>query len=137
MSEGQRIDKWLWFARFLKSRTLATTLAASGRIRLNGTAIAKAHALVKAGDVLTFPLGHNIRVIKVLDPGTRRGPAPEAQALYEDLSPPPPRTKGVTVVGGDPPQRDAGAGRPTKRERRALDDLMGDDGPGGNRRDED
>ena len=73
---------------------------------------AKAHQPVKAGDVLTFPLGHHIRVIKVLDPGIRRGPAPEAQALYEDLSPPPPRTKGVTVVGGDPPQRDVGAGRP-------------------------
>jgi ribosome-associated heat shock protein Hsp15 len=130
MSGSQRIDKWLWFARFLKSRSLATTLAASGRIRINGTVTAKAHQPVKAGDVLTFPLGHHIRVIKVLDPGIRRGPAPEAQALYEDLSPPPPRTKGVTVVGGDPPQRDVGAGRPTKRERRALDELMGDDGTG-------
>ena len=141
MSGSQRIDKWLWFARFLKSRSLATTLAARGRIRINGTVTAKAHQPVKAGDVLTFPLGHHIRVIKVLDPGTRRGPAPEAQALYEDLSPPPPRNQGtkggVTVVGGNPPQRDAGAGRPTKRERRALDELMGDDGPGNDRLGED
>ncbi|MBI2255806.1 MAG: RNA-binding S4 domain-containing protein [Proteobacteria bacterium] len=128
MSETQRIDKWLWFARFLKSRSLATTLAASGRLRLNGQLIAKAHQQVKAGDVLTFPLGPHIRVIKVLDPGTRRGPAPEAQSLYEDLSPPPPRQKrSEGAPDGLPPQRDAGAGRPTKRERRALDHLMNED----------
>lgn len=127
MSETQRIDKWLWFARFLKSRSLASTLAASGRLRVNGVVIAKAHYQVKAEDVLTFPLGHHIRVIKVLAPGSRRGPAPEAQALYEDLAPPQPRPKGVTVVTGDPPRRDVGSGRPTKRERRALDELMGDD----------
>ena len=76
MSESQRLDKWLWFARFLKSRSLATVLAASGRLRLNGQLVTKAHAQVKAGDVLTFPLGPHIRVIKVLDPGERRGPAP-------------------------------------------------------------
>ena len=128
MSETQRLDKWLWFARFLKSRSLATTLAASGRLRLNGSVIAKAHQQVKAGDVLTFPLGPHIRVIKVLNPGTRRGPAPEAQALYEDLSPPPPRpARAAPPMGGEPPQRDAGAGRPTKRDRRALDALMGDE----------
>ncbi|MDY0871796.1 RNA-binding S4 domain-containing protein [Dongia rigui] len=128
MSETQRIDKWLWFARFLKSRSLATTLAASGRLRLNGQLIAKAHQQVKAGDVLTFPLGPHIRVIKVLDPGTRRGPAPEAQTLYEDLSPPPPREKGAKAApDGAPPQREAGSGRPTKRERRALDHLMNED----------
>lgn len=126
MSETQRLDKWLWFARFLKSRSLATTLAASGKLRINGSIIAKAHQQVKAGDVLTFPLGHHIRVIKVLAPGSRRGPAPEAQALYEDLSPPPPRApRATSPTGGEPPQREAGTGRPTKRERRALDALMG------------
>jgi ribosome-associated heat shock protein Hsp15 len=130
MSDTQRIDKWLWYARFLKSRSLATVLATSGRLRANGTVIAKAHHQVRPGDVLTFPLGHHIRVIKILSPGVRRGPAPEAQALYEDLSPPPPRTKGVTVVMGSPPQRDAGAGRPTKRDRRAIDELIGDDAAG-------
>ncbi len=128
MSETQRIDKWLWFARFLKSRSLATVLAASGRLRLNGQLVTKAHAQVKAGDVLTFPLGPHIRVIKVLDPGERRGPAPEAQGLYEDLSPPPPREKRTDATpDGTPPQRDAGAGRPTKRERRAIDHLMSED----------
>lgn len=128
MSETQRIDKWLWFARFLKSRSLATTLAASGKLRLNGQLVTKAHAQVKPGDVLTFPLGPHIRVIKVLDPGERRGPAPEAQTLYEDLSPPPPREKRAeSGPDGAPPQRDAGAGRPTKRERRAIDHLMNED----------
>ncbi|WP_374653338.1 RNA-binding S4 domain-containing protein [Dongia sp.] len=129
MSGTQRIDKWLWFARFLKSRSLATVLAASGKLRLNGQLVAKAHAQVKAGDVLTFPLGPHIRVIKVLAPGTRRGPAPEAQTLYEDLSPPPPRAaRPAAPAGGEPPQRASGSGRPTKRERRALDQLMGEDG---------
>lgn len=132
MSETQRIDKWLWFARFLKSRSLATTLAASGKLRVNGTVIAKAHQQVKAGDVLTFPLGPHIRVIKVLAPGSRRGPAPEARTLYEDLQPPPARQASAKrdETAGEPPQRDAGAGRPTKRERRALDKLM-DDGDAG------
>lgn len=128
MSETQRVDKWLWFARFLKSRSLATALAASGKLRLNGQLIAKAHNQVKPGDVLTFPLGSHIRVIKVLHPGERRGPAPEAQKLYEDLSPPPPRTaRAEHASDGATPQRDAGSGRPTKRERRAIDQLMGED----------
>jgi ribosome-associated heat shock protein Hsp15 len=129
MSGTQRLDKWLWFARFLKSRSLATTLAASGRLRLNGVIVAKAHQQVKPGDVLTFPLGPHIRVIKVLQPGSRRGPAPEAQGLYEDLSPPPARTAPENPpTGGEPPRREAGSGRPTKRERRALDQLMGEEG---------
>ena len=91
MSEPVRIDKWLWFARFLKSRSLATALVASGRLRINGQPIQKAHYLVKVGDVLTFPLGPHIRVIEVLAQGVRRGPAPEAQTLYQDLEPPQPR----------------------------------------------
>ncbi|WP_374371635.1 RNA-binding S4 domain-containing protein [Dongia sp.] len=126
MTETIRIDKWLWFARFLKSRSLATALVASGRLRLNGQPMAKAHYAVKVGDVLTFPLGPHIRVIKVLAPGNRRGPAPEARLLYEDLEPPPERQRIATPEGGQPPQREPGSGRPTKRERRALDDLMGD-----------
>lgn len=124
MSETQRLDKWLWFARFLKSRSLATTLANSGKLRLNGQLIMKAHQQVKAGDVLTFPLGHHIRVIKVLQTGIRRGPASEAQTLYEDLSPPLPHQGKETASQHDViAQRDAGSGRPTKRERRAIDQL--------------
>lgn len=114
----QRLDRWLWFARFVKSRTLAAKLVASGKIRVNRERAQKASRLVRAGDVLTFPLGPHIRVIKILAPGTRRGPASEAQQLYEDLSPPAPVAP-MPEAG----ERDKGAGRPTKAERRQIDRL--------------
>jgi ribosome-associated heat shock protein Hsp15 len=84
---GQRLDKWLWAARFFKSRTGAAALCAAGRIRLSGRVISKAHVTVRVGDVLTFPLGRHIRVVKVLALAARRGPATEARTLYEDLNP--------------------------------------------------
>ena len=84
---GQRLDKWLWSARFFKSRTGAAALCAAGKIRLSGRVIAKAHVTVRVGDVLTFPLGKHIRVVKVLALAERRGPATEARTLYEDLNP--------------------------------------------------
>ena len=91
MTDGAlRLDKWLWFARFVKTRSLATKLVVDGRMRINGAPTQKAHYAVKVGDVLTFPLGPHIRVIKVLTLGSRRGPATEAQLLYEDLDPPRP-----------------------------------------------
>lgn len=86
---GLRLDKWLWQARFAKTRGLAARLCESKAIRCGGTPVAKAHHLVRPGDVLTFPQGRHIRVIKVVALGTRRGPAPEARTLYEDLDPPP------------------------------------------------
>lgn len=110
---GQRIDRWLWYTRLLKSRTLAATLAASGKMRVNGERISKASRLVRPGDALTFPLGPHIRVIKVVAAGTRRGPAPEARTLYEDLSPP----------AAAPPIDEAGGRRPTKKDRRRTDAL--------------
>jgi ribosome-associated heat shock protein Hsp15 len=85
-SEGLRLDKWLWQARFFKSRALAAQLVAKGRLRINRTIITKSHHRVRPGDVLTFPQGRLIRVVRVLELGSRRGPASEAQALYEDLS---------------------------------------------------
>lgn len=85
-SEGLRLDKWLWQARFFKTRALAAQMVTKGRLRINQTIITKAHHRVRKGDVLTFPQGHAVRVVRVLDLGTRRGPASEAQALYEDLS---------------------------------------------------
>ena len=121
-----RLDKWLWFARFFKSRSLATRLCSSGKLRVNGTATSKAHHAVRIGDVLTFPKGRDIRVVRVAALGERRGPAPEAQTLYEDLDPPSRRpTDGAraTLRG---PRREAGSGRPTKAERRAMDRLRGD-----------
>jgi ribosome-associated heat shock protein Hsp15 len=118
----QRIDRWLWFTRLLKSRTLAAALVASGKLRLNGERIEKPSRNVKPGDVLTFPLGHHVRVIRVLAPGTRRGPAPEAQTLYEDLAPPEPRQAAAPDQAA---ARDAGSGRPTKKERRQTDAFHG------------
>ena len=83
---SQRLDKWLWSARFFKSRALATKLLSAGRVRLSGKVVTKSNQLVKKNDVLTFPQGAFIRVIKVLFLAERRGPAPEAQLLFEDLS---------------------------------------------------
>ena len=96
-----RLDKWLWYARFVKTRSLAAKLCTAGRIRLTADGMAaggavhvsKASHMVKVGDVLTFPLGPHIRVIRVLALADRRGPAPEAKALYQDLSPPSPATR--------------------------------------------
>jgi ribosome-associated heat shock protein Hsp15 len=115
-----RLDKWLWYARFCKSRTLAAKLCASGRIHLDGAIVQKPHHQVRAGNVLTFPLGPHVRVIKILALGNRRGPAPEARQLYEDLQPPDPS------AAREPPlaPRARGSGRPTKAERRAIDRLQ-------------
>ena len=120
--ESLRLDKWLWYARFFKSRSLATQVSAKGRIRINGKVIRKAHQGLHIGDVLTFSKGHDIRVVRVVNLGSRRGPAAEAQALYDDLDPPMPRKKSDA---GAPAQRERGHGRPTKRERRETDRFRG------------
>lgn len=92
-----RIDRWLWQARFFKTRAAASRLCARGRVRVDGRVIAKAHYAIRAGDVLTFPQARRIRVVRVLALGTRRGPAAEAAALYEDMAPGIPNTP---VAGG-------------------------------------
>lgn len=120
--EKLRVDKWLWHARLFKTRGLAGETAGSGHLRVNGTKIDKTSYAVKPGDVLTFPKGNHIRVIQVDAIGTRRGPAPEAQALYTDLEPPQPRPRNETPAVAP---REEGAGRPTKRERREIDALRG------------
>ena len=84
--DGLRLDRWLFQARLFKTRTLAAQLAAKGRIRVNRTRVSKSHFRVRPGDVLTFPLGRTIKVIRVLGLPTRRGPADEARMLYEELS---------------------------------------------------
>lgn len=129
-----RLDKWLWYARLFKSRTLAAKICQSGRMRVNGTVIGKSKQVVCAGDVLTFPKGPHIRVIKILALGVRRGPAAEAQMLYEDLQPPESQkeqeeTKASDVRTAQVAKRERGSGRPTKTERRALDKLRGDLAP--------
>ncbi len=119
----QRLDKWLFFARAVKSRTLAQKFIESGVVRVNAIRTDASDHKVGAGDVLTFALGTRIVVWRVLDPGQRRGPASEAALLYEDLSPPPPPKAPPNPLFA---QRDPGTGRPTKRERREVDRLMGD-----------
>ncbi|MBC2886982.1 RNA-binding S4 domain-containing protein [Ochrobactrum sp. CM-21-5] len=119
----QRIDKWLFFARVVKSRSLAAKLAAGGKVRVNRDKIEQASHQVKVGDVLTITLDRRILVYKVLAPGERRGPAPEAQLLYEDLTPPP--TRQSETSERLLPRRESGAGRPTKKERRDTDRLRG------------
>ncbi|MGE0650280.1 MAG: RNA-binding S4 domain-containing protein [Alphaproteobacteria bacterium] len=125
---GLRIDKWLWYARFFKSRTLAARHCAAGHVRINGTRVVKAHAPVVPGDVLTFASGvSRIHVVRVLALGTRRGPAPEARTLYHDLEPP--VVSDSAAVGDGTaagPRRARGSGRPTKSERRALERLRGE-----------
>ncbi len=83
----QRIDKWLFFARVVKSRSLAQKLAVSGAVRVNREKISHSARLVRPGDVLTISIHDRIRILKVLDSGERRGPAPEAALLFEDLTP--------------------------------------------------
>lgn len=122
-----RVDKWLWHARFFKSRSLATRLVSAGRLRVNRRNIAKPHFQVGPGDVLTFAKGPHIRVIEVLAIGKRRGPAAEASTLYEDLSPPQPRKRAPDEPDPVAARRDPGSGRPTKRERRATDRLRDTD----------
>ena len=121
-----RIDKWLWHARFYKSRTLAAKSVGAGRVRVNRKVVTKPNHAVQAGDVLTFALGQNIRVIEISALGERRGPASEAQTLYTDLDPPKPRAAGERAARAG--AREPGSGRPTKRERRALDRLQESDG---------
>ena len=87
MSEGrQRLDKWLWFARFAKTRTLAAKLVTEGMVRVNGARAEAPAKLVGPGDVLTVAAPHVTAVVRVVSPGERRGPAPDARLLYEDIS---------------------------------------------------
>jgi ribosome-associated heat shock protein Hsp15 len=86
-TESLRIDKWLWHARFYKTRNLAQRAACSGILRLNNARVQKAGVAVKPGDVLTVPRGQrDVTVVRIQALGARRGPAPEAQELYQVLS---------------------------------------------------
>ncbi|KNG93991.1 RNA-binding S4 domain-containing protein [Pseudaestuariivita atlantica] len=113
MSEKLRLDKWLWHARFFKTRSLAARTVSEGRVRVDGTRATKPAQAVAAGQTLTFPQGREIRVVRIVAMGARRGPATEAQTLYDDLTP-------AREDGPANPRFD-GKGRPTKRDRRTLD----------------
>ncbi len=113
-----RIDRWLWFARFFKTRALATKLVSSGHVRVNSAKISKPAFKVGPGDTLTFPKEKQIRVVRIIDAASRRGPAPEAQALYEDLTPKEePQAFGNKSVSH---AKNDIKGRPTKKNRRKL-----------------
>ncbi len=114
MSESLRIDKWLWHARFFKTRTLAAKVVAAGHVRVNGERVKKTSTTVKAGDGLSFMQGRQLRIVRVTAMGNRRGPAAEAQLLFEDLTPAPEaRPAPIERVGI----------RPTKKDRRAMDAM--------------
>jgi ribosome-associated heat shock protein Hsp15 len=120
---SQRLDKWLWYARIAKSRTLAATAVTDGKFKVNRVTADKASQTVKVGDVITSRLRRDIRVLRVAALGARRGPAEEAQKLYEDLTPPPPPKAEVAASAWG--ERAPGQGRPTKRERRQIDEFKG------------
>ncbi|MCC6000936.1 MAG: RNA-binding S4 domain-containing protein [Pararhodobacter sp.] len=109
-----RLDKWLWHVRAFKSRSLAAQAVAAGRMRLNGQLVSKPAQAMRPGDVLTFVIGDRVRVLCMIAPGTRRGPATEAATLYDDLSPPPP-PRDLSRPQADP------GGRPQGRDRRSFD----------------
>jgi ribosome-associated heat shock protein Hsp15 len=120
----QRLDKWLWFARVIKSRTLAAGLVTDGRVRVNRERIIKPSQSVRPGDVITVAVGANVRILEVTGTGNRRGPPAEAQLLYRELTPPRTEfTADPSDPGAGPGQREQGTGRPTKRDRRAIDRL--------------
>ncbi len=127
----QRLDKWLWFARLVKSRSLAASLVTAGKIRVNRERTTKPSHPVKPGDVVTSAAQRTVRIVRVKAPGTRRGPAAEALTLFEELTPRAAEPKslslpeqpglGATRHG----ERLQGAGRPTKKDRRQIDLLKG------------
>ncbi len=85
----QRLDKWLWCARFLRQRADCARWAADGQIRINRQPTDKPHARLRVGDTLTLPLPHTVLVVEVLALATRRGPAAEARGLYREIEAPP------------------------------------------------
>jgi ribosome-associated heat shock protein Hsp15 len=118
--ERQRVDRFLWHARVVRTRTLAAKLAAAGHVRVNGKRIDAPGRGLKIGDVLTVAISRDVRVLKVMAFAERRGGSEIAGRLYEDLSPP----ASKPLREPSPAPRLAGSGRPTKRERRALDRLQ-------------
>ncbi|MBL8566076.1 MAG: RNA-binding S4 domain-containing protein [Hyphomicrobiaceae bacterium] len=127
---GQRLDKWLWYARVAKSRTLAAGLVSGGKVRINRAKVDKPSHTIKPGDVVTVSVGPKVRVLKMLSPGVRRGPATEARGLFDELTLAPERPLVESGAPGNaaeaaPAHRDPGSGRPTKRDRRQILNFKG------------
>jgi ribosome-associated heat shock protein Hsp15 len=139
---SQRLDKWLWFARVAKTRTLAAGLISNGRVRVNRVRVTKPAHIVRIEDVITVSVPGGVRVLKVVLGGLRRGPATEAATLYDEIVPLQSTRRVSTRLSDDPdgavaevsvdsgpgaghggPVSEAGSGRPTKKDRRVLDRL--------------
>lgn len=126
--DEQRLDKWLWFARVAKTRTLAAKLIAEGKVRLNRVRVVKPSHAVKPGDVVTATVGRKVRVLKIVGTGARRGPASEAALLFEELTVAADVPISAARNASEPQAvgvRPAGSGRPTKRDRREINRLKG------------
>ncbi len=122
-ASSARVDSWLWAVRLVKTRSAATALARAGHVRLNGER-AKPAQHVKAGDEVQFRVeGGTPRIVVVRALYIKRVGAPVAATAYDDNSPPPPPPEERLFIG----VRDRGAGRPTKRDRREIDKLIGDE----------
>ena len=121
LAAPQRIDKWIWHARFFKTRTLASKFVASGAVRLTRdgdvTRVEKPSFTIQVGDILTFSRSERVRIIEITGICERRGSASVAQTLYTDHSPPIEKKEAPLQTF----QREKGTGRPTKKDRRALD----------------
>jgi ribosome-associated heat shock protein Hsp15 len=118
-----RLDKWLWAARFFKSRALAAEACDGGKVEVNSHP-AKPHKLVRVNDKLSFTHPSGPKAVTILGLSEQRGPFSEARLLYEDHSPPPPPREKRPYFA-PPPFRPSGLGRPTKRERRETERLRG------------
>ena len=120
-----RLDIYLYYIRIFKSRSIATKFVLTNRLRISGQVTQKPHKMISVGDVLTMTINDNIKILKVLDIPSRRGPYPESLNFYEDITP-------IEII----PKKESSnidikfverIGRPTKRERRQTDRLMGRD----------
>ena len=120
-----RLDVYLYYIRIFKSRSLATKFVSTNRLRISGQVTQKPHKMISIGDVLTMTINNNIKILKVLDIPNRRGPYSESLNFYEDITPiesiPKKESLKLDVKFVDR------VGRPTKRERRQIDRLMGRD----------
>jgi len=117
-ADSVRADRWLWAARLFKSRALAAAACTGGKVEVNDQS-AKPARLLRPGDLVRVTRPAGKRIVRILALAQRRGPAPVARALYDDLTPPAaPRVRTAPAA-----YRPPGAGRPTKRERRQLDRL--------------
>ena len=120
-----RLDIYLYYIRIFKSRSIATKFVLTNRLRISGQVTQKPHKMISVGDVLTMTINNNIKILKVLDIPSRRGPYPESLNFYEDITPieiiPKTENSNIDIKFVER------VGRPTKRERRQTDRLMGRD----------